>query len=137
MIRQTAKLITKGEPDKNGHRGVIITTAGIEGTRGGRAQWATGAASRGIVSMTRPFAEEFRKNGIRIATITTGLFQTQLIDSLPIYVQTDIAETCMLAPHCIGVPDQYAQMVWSLVMSPHINGTTIDMSCGFQISSII
>lgn len=137
VIRQTAKLISKGEPDKNGQRGVIINTAGIEGTRGDKAQVATGAASRGIVSMTRPFAEDFRKNGIRVATITTGLFKTPLIDFLPIHVQTDFAEKFMLAPHCIGEPDQYAQMVWSIVMSPHINGTTIDMSCGFQISSNI
>lgn len=132
MIRQTGKLISKSEPDMNGYRGVIINTAGIDGTKGCRSQVANGAASRGIMSMTRPFAEYFRKNGIRVVTITTGLFRTPIINFLPVDVQTNIAEYFMLAPHSIGDPDQYAHMVQSIVLSPHINGTCLDMSCGFQ-----
>lgn len=137
MIRQTAKLISKNEPDKNGHRGVIINTAGTEGIKAGRAQTPNGAASRGIMSMTRPLAEEFRKNGIRVVTITAGLFKTPIINFMPVAIQSVLAEKFMLAPHYIGDPDQYAHMVQSIVMSPHINGTSIDMSCGFKLCTNI
>lgn len=135
VISQTAKLISKSEPDKDGYRGVIISTAGIDGTKGCLAQTASGAASRGVMSMTRSFAKDFRKNGIRNVTITVGLFRTPMTNYLPVETQTNLAEKFMLAPHEFGDPDQYAHMAENVFMSPSINATCIDMSCGFEWST--
>lgn len=127
--------MAKSEPDKNGFRGIFINTAGSEGIRGAHCQLATAAASNGIMKMTKPLAKSLHEKSIRVVTISPGFFKTPLIEFLPMHVQKDITQNSMLSPHFPGDPDQFAYMAQTIILNPHINATTIDMSCGLDMST--
>lgn len=137
VIQQSAPLIERNEPDKNGMKGIFINTAGVEGMRGIQCQLSIAAASNGIIKMTKPLATEFQEKGIRVVTISPGLFKTPFLDTIPVDLQTILAEHCMLAPNYTADPDQFAYMAQVIVLNPHINATTIDMSCGFNAGTNI
>lgn len=129
--------MAKNEPDPNGLRGIVISTAGIEGVRGVCGQSATAAASNGILKMTKPLARNYHKQCIRVVTISPGLIRTPIVDSLPISIQKQLAAHCHLAPNHPGDPDHFAYMAQAIVLNPHINATNIDISCGFDANTCI
>lgn len=133
VIRAAIKLIEKNEPDENGLRGVIINTAGIEGKKGHSGQVATAAASSGIIHITRPLAVQLREQGIRVVTISPGLFKTPLTDFLTPEVQETIERECFFGVNRFGDPDEFAHMVQTIILAPHINGTNIGMTCGLNV----
>ena len=71
------------EPDANGERGVIVSTASVAAFDGQIGQAAYAASKGGIVSMTLPLAREFARLGIRVVTIAPGTFDTPLLAGLP------------------------------------------------------
>lgn len=93
-------------------------------------QSAIAAASSGIVNIAKPLARQFQELGIRVVTISPGMFDTPLNQSIPIHVQKNLVESCSLAPHKLGDPDQFAYMVQTIILNPAINGCNIDMTCG-------
>lgn len=52
MCRLSARLMARNEVDTKQWRGVIVNTAGVEGTRGSMGQVAISAASRAIIGNT-------------------------------------------------------------------------------------
>lgn len=123
----------KNEPDENGFRGVIVMTAGIEGTNGQSGQTATAAASNGIIHMTRSLAVQLQPQGIRVVTISPGLIRTQLTDILVHEVEKTIERECLIGVHRMGDPDEFAYMVQTIMQAPYINGTNIKMACGLNL----
>lgn len=133
MIRLTAKLFNKNEPDDDGLRGVIINTSGIEAFNGTMGQTSIAAASGAIHSMTRPLAADFSDRGIRVVSIAPGFIKTPLIDYIPADTSEEIANECILSPKRFGDPDEFAHMVQSIVTNPYINATTIQFSGGLKM----
>lgn len=133
VIRASVKLMQKNEPDESGFRGVIVNTAGIEGTRGQSGQAATAAASNGIIHMTRSLAIQLKQKGIRVVTISPGLFRTPLTDILVPEVEKTVERECFIGVHRMGDPDEFAYMVQTIIQAPHINGTNIKMACGLNL----
>lgn len=133
MIRLTAKLFNKNEPDDDGLRGVIINTGGMEAFHGTMGQTSIAAASGAIHSMTRPLAADFSDQGIRVVSIAPGFIKTPLIDYIPADTSEEIANECIMAPKRFGDPDEFAHMVQSIVTNPYINATTIQFSGGLKI----
>lgn len=134
MIRLSAKLFSKNEPDDDGLRGVIINTGGMEGFHGTMGQTSIAAASGAIHSMTRPLAADFSDQGIRVVSIAPGFIKTPLIDYIPADTTEEIANECIMGPKRFGDPDEFAHMVQSIVANPYINATTIQLSGGLKIS---
>ncbi|KAF0238451.1 MAG: short-chain dehydrogenase/reductase SDR [bacterium] len=64
MIRLTAAVMSKGEPNTAGERGVIINTASVAAFDGQIGQAAYSASKGGIVGMTLPIAREFARFGV-------------------------------------------------------------------------
>lgn len=133
MIRLTAKLFSKNEPDEDGLRGVIINTGGMEAFHGTLGQTSIAAASGAIHSMTRPLAADFSNQGIRVVSIAPGFIKTPLIDYIPADTAEEIAYECILGPKRFGDPDEFAHIVQSIVSNPYINATTIQFSGGLKI----
>lgn len=133
VIRETTKLIGKNQPDKDGFRGVIVNTAGTEAIRGQSGQAALSAASNAIICMTRSLAAERKVQGIRVVTISPSLIRTPLIDHFPPDIEQALEATCFTAPNRMGEPDEFAHMVQTIVMSPHINGSNINITGGMHV----
>ena len=62
------------EPDSDGGRGVMISTASCAAYDGQRGQAAYSASKGGIVGMTLPIARDLAQYGIRVNTIAPGKF---------------------------------------------------------------
>jgi 3-hydroxyacyl-CoA dehydrogenase/3-hydroxy-2-methylbutyryl-CoA dehydrogenase len=124
VIRQAVGLIGKNEPDSDNQRGVVINTASVAAFDGQMGQAAYAASKGAIVGMTLPLARDLASQGIRVNCIAPGLFDTPLLQSLPEKVRAFLAKT-VPNPSRLGDPDEYAQLVESIVLNRMLNGETI------------
>lgn len=105
-------------------RGVIVNTASVAAFDGQIGQAAYSASKGGVVGMTLPIAREFARYGIRVMTIAPGIFWTPLLASLPQDAQDSLGRQVPF-PSRLGKPDEYAQLVESIVANPMLNGEVI------------
>lgn len=119
-----AHMVAAGIANEGGERGVIVNTASVAAYDGQRGQAAYSASKGAIVGMTLPIARDLARDGIRVNTIAPGLFRTPLLAGLPEAVQNELARTVPF-PARLGHPDEYAQLVESIVANPMINGECI------------
>ena len=114
-------------------RGVIINTASVAAFDGQIGQAAYSASKGGIVGMTLPIARELARSGIRVMTIAPGIFWTPLLASLPQDAQDSLGKQVPF-PNRLGQPDEYAQMVESIVANPMLNGETIRLDGAIRMA---
>ncbi|KAG8554719.1 hypothetical protein GDO81_003873 [Engystomops pustulosus] len=124
VIRLSTGEMLKNEPDKDGHKGVIVNTASIAAFDGQVGQAAYSASKGGIVGMTLPIARDLAPLGIRVVTIAPGLFATPLLLGLPEKAREFLAKQVPF-PSRLGDPDEYAHLVQTIVENPMINGEVI------------
>jgi NAD(P)-dependent dehydrogenase (short-subunit alcohol dehydrogenase family) len=123
-IRHAANAMSANQPDEDGGRGVIITTASIAAFEGQIGQAAYSASKGGIVGMTLPLARELARSGIRVCTIAPGIFHTPLLGSLPEAALASLSEQVPF-PHRLGKPPEYAALVQHIIENNMMNGETI------------
>ena len=108
----------------SGERGVIINTASVAAEDGQLGQAAYAASKGAVAAMCLPAAREFAKCGIRVVTISPGVFQTPMVAGLPQSVASAVAESVPF-PHRLGAPEEFARLARDIVENPYLNGTTI------------
>ncbi len=123
-IRHAANNMTANEPDEDGGRGVIVTTASVAAFEGQIGQPAYSASKGGVVGMTLPLARELARSGIRVVTIAPGIFHTPMLGTLPEAAMQSLAEQVPF-PHRLGQPREYASLVRHIIENNMINGETI------------
>ena len=96
-------------------------------------QPAYAASKAGVVGMTLPLAREFARFGIRVVTIAPGLFLTPLLESLPKEAQDSLGVQVPFPPR-LGKPDEFAQMVTSIVDNVMLNGETIRLDGAIRMA---
>ena len=79
LTRLAADAMSRGTPNGEGERGVIIYTASVAAFDGQIGQAAYSASKAGIVGMTLPIARELARYGIRVMTIAPGVFETPMV----------------------------------------------------------
>lgn len=114
-------------------RGVIINTASVAAFEGQIGQAAYSASKSGIVGMTLPVAREFARYGIRVMAIAPGIFWTPMLASLPQEAQDSLGQQVPF-PSRLGQPDEYAQLVESIVTNPMLNGETIRLDGAIRMA---
>jgi NAD(P)-dependent dehydrogenase (short-subunit alcohol dehydrogenase family) len=114
-------------------RGVIINTASVAAFDGQIAQAAYAASKGGIVGMTLPIARELARYGIRVMTIAPGIFWTPLLATLPQEALDSLGKQVPF-PSRLGQPDEYAQLVESIVANPMLNGETIRLDGAIRMA---
>lgn len=124
VVRLAAEQMAQNEADSNGQRGVIINTASIAAMDGQMGQAAYAASKGAIAAMTLPVARDLSSTGIRCMCIAPGLFLTPMLEGLPEAARTTLAAT-VPCPKRLGNPDEYAQLVQSIVENPMLNGEVI------------
>jgi NAD(P)-dependent dehydrogenase (short-subunit alcohol dehydrogenase family) len=123
VIAQFAARLARAEPIDE-ERGVIVNTASVAAFEGQIGQAAYSASKGGVVGMTLPIARDLAQLGIRVVTIAPGIFYTPMMDSLPPNVQESLGKQVPF-PSRLGKPEEYAQMVHSIVTNAMLNGETI------------
>lgn len=134
MMRLCAHAMSLAEPDENGQRGVIISTASVAAFDGQIGQAAYAASKGGIVSLTLPAAREFARFGIRVLAIAPGLFLTPLLAELPQDVQDGLASSIPNPPR-LGRPDEFAALVRSMVQNDYLNGEVVRLDGALRMAA--
>ncbi len=124
MMRLAAAEMSVAEPDANGARGAIVSTASVAAFEGQIGQAAYAASKGGIAALTLPAARELARFGIRVLTIAPGLFKTPLLAELPEEAQQSLG-AAIPYPSRLGTPEEFAHMVKSMIENDYLNGETI------------
>ncbi len=114
-------------------RGVIINTASVAAYDGQIGQPAYAASKAGVVGMTLPLAREFARHAIRVMTIAPGIFMTPMMAGLPEDAQRSLGQQVPF-PSRLGNPEEYAQLVTSIVANPMLNGETIRLDGAIRMA---
>ncbi|MES2262682.1 MAG: SDR family NAD(P)-dependent oxidoreductase [Pseudomonadota bacterium] len=115
-------------------RGIIVNTASVAAFDGQIGQPAYAASKAAIVGMTLPLAREFARHKIRVMTIAPGIFLTPLLASLPEEAQASLGAQVPF-PSRLGKPDEFAQMVESIILNPMANGETIRLDGAIRMAA--
>jgi len=134
MIRLTAAKMVQNEPNEDGEKGIVINTASIAAFEGQIGQAAYSASKAGDVGMTLPIAREFADYGLRIVTITPGLFMTPLAESLPDPVLKGL-ESSIPFPKRFGKPVEFAMLCDQIIRNPMLNGNTIRLDASLRMAA--
>lgn len=124
VLRVAAAKMQQNEPNEEGERGVIISTASVAAFEGQIGQAAYSASKGGIVSMTLPIARELARDGIRVMAIAPGLMKTPMFDGLPEAAIASLSASVPF-PARLGHPAEYAKLIESIVENPLLNGEVI------------
>ena len=133
LIRLAADAMSKGAPNAEGERGVIVNTASIAAFDGQIGQAAYAASKGGIVAMTLPIARELARFGIRVMTIAPGVFETPMVGQIP----ADIAEALGKAvpfPPRLGRPAEFASLVAEIIRNSMLNGEVIRLDGAIRMA---
>lgn len=109
---------------EDGERGAIVCTASVAAVDGQVGQVAYSASKGGVMGMILPVARDFMSEGIRINAILPGIFNTPLLAGLPQNVQ-DVLSASVPFPKRLGKPEEYANLVMTMVENGYFNGETV------------
>ena len=133
VMRLAAADMASREPNADGERGVIVSTASVAAFEGQIGQVAYSASKGGVVSMTLQAARELARDGIRVNTIAPGLFMTPMMAGFTQDVQDSLAATLPF-PQRLGKPSEYGLLVEQIVKNPILNGETIRLDCALRMA---
>jgi NAD(P)-dependent dehydrogenase (short-subunit alcohol dehydrogenase family) len=114
-------------------RGVIVNTASVAAFEGQIGQAAYAASKGGIVGLTLPVARDLAQFGIRVVTIAPGIFWTPMLGGLPQTAQDSLGKQVPF-PSRLGRPEEYAQLVSSIIANPMLNGETIRLDGAIRMA---
>lgn len=133
ILRFAADDMQKRQPNEDGERGVIISTASVAAFEGQIGQVAYSASKGGIVSMTLPAARELARFGIRVLAIAPGLFKTPMMEGFPQKVQDALAATLPF-PSRLGKPEEFAKLVQHMIENPILNGEVVRLDSALRLA---
>jgi NAD(P)-dependent dehydrogenase (short-subunit alcohol dehydrogenase family) len=132
MVRQTSVAMMDNPPNSDGERGIIINTASIAASDGQIGQSAYAASKAAIVGMTLPLARELSEYGIRVMTVSPGIFDTPMFSSVKEH-QRKALEQQSLFPSRLGKPSEFAALIAHTIENPMLNGEVIRLDAGLRM----
>jgi NAD(P)-dependent dehydrogenase (short-subunit alcohol dehydrogenase family) len=133
VTRQVAFKMLANQPDENGERGVIISTASVAAFEGQIGQIAYTASKAAIAGMTIVIARDLSGDGVRACTIAPGLFDTPLLGSLPEEVKSALGKMIPF-PSRLGKPQEYALLAQQIIENPMLNGEVIRLDGALRMA---
>jgi len=118
------------EPMREHRFGRIINISSVNAQRGQFGQTNYCAAKAGVHGFTKALAQEVAKHGITVNTISPGLIQTSMVESIPKELLNEVVETIPVGR--IGQPVDIARAVRFLVDDDagYITGHELEVNGG-------
>lgn len=126
-----ARLIAAGIEGEEA--GVIVNTASVAAYDGQIGQAAYASSKGGVVGLTLPAARDLAQHRIRVVSIAPGIFLTPMLMGLPPAAQESLGQQ-VPHPSRLGHPDEYAQLVESIVANPMLNGEVIRLDGAIRMA---
>jgi NAD(P)-dependent dehydrogenase (short-subunit alcohol dehydrogenase family) len=117
LLRLAAASMSRSEPDDDGNRGVLISTASIAAYEGQIGQAA-------VVGLTLSAARDLAAAGVRVVTIAPGTFFTPAF-RLPEEEAQKHWGVNVPFPNRMGRPAEYASLVEHIAANDYLNGEVI------------
>jgi NAD(P)-dependent dehydrogenase (short-subunit alcohol dehydrogenase family) len=133
MIRLASEAMTRNEPNADGERGVIVSTASVAAFDGQIGQAAYSASKAGVAGMTLPIARELARFGIRVMAIAPGLFQTPMVGQIPAEIAEALGKMVPFPPR-LGRPPEFASLVREIVGNCMLNGEVIRLDGAIRMA---
>lgn len=124
VAKEAANVMQHNDPNDDGERGLIVSTASIAAFEGQIGQVSYSASKGGVVGMTLPLAREFARIGIRVNVIAPGIFMTPMVAGMTPELQASLGAQVPF-PSRLGRPGEYADLVACIYENAMINGETI------------
>jgi len=124
VAKEAANIMQQNEPNDDGERGLIVSTASVAAFEGQIGQVSYSASKGGVVAMTLPLAREFARIGVRVNVVAPGIFMTPMVAGMPPELQESLGAQVPF-PSRLGRPDEFADLVASIYGNAMINGETI------------
>jgi 3-oxoacyl-[acyl-carrier protein] reductase len=115
--------------------GVILNTSSVVGLYGNFGQTNYVASKAGVIGMTKVWARELGKYGIRVNAVAPGFIMTEMVASMPEEVLAGMRAKTPLGR--LGEPVDIANTyLWlSTDEASYINGTTISVDGGIVLGT--
>ncbi|MCQ8832080.1 SDR family oxidoreductase [Streptomyces malaysiensis] len=133
VLRLAGAAIAEAEPDENGQRGLIVSTASIAAFEGQVGQAAYTASKAGVVGLTLVAARDLADHGIRVMTIAPGIVDTPMMAGFSDEVRTSLAKGVPF-PKRLADPTEYARLVTTLAEHDYLNGETVRMDGALRMA---
>jgi len=113
--------------------GVILTTSSIVGLYGNFGQTNYAASKFAVIGMTKTWARELGRRGIRAVAVCPGFVATPILDRVPNKVLQDMAAKVPLGR--LGQPEEIANVFAFLASdeASYINGAVISVDGGMTL----
>ena len=132
-IRLAVAQMVQGNVSDPHDCGVIVNTASIAAFDGQVGQAAYAASKAGVAAITLPIARELGANRIRIMAIAPGVFATPMTLDLPEKSRNVVFSAKPPHPARAGQPEEFADLVLSILRNPMLNGEVIRLDGGLRM----
>ncbi len=134
VIRLASDQMSRSMADEEGERGVIVNTASVAGLEGQIGHASYGASKGGVLSLTLPLARELADYGIRVVSISPGLFETPMMNMAKMNEEdkTHLREIVPF-PSRLGRPSEFAHTVKYVCENSMINGCNIRLDGAIRL----
>ena len=133
VTRLAVARLAKADVLEDNERGVVIFTSSAAGTDGQIGQQAYSAAKGGLAAMTLPMARDLAQIGVRVMSISPGLFNTPLMKTLPEDIQESLGRSIPF-PNRLGHPEEFGSLVAYIAENTHLNGETIRLDGAVRLA---
>lgn len=113
--------------------GSIINASSVVGLYGNFGQTNYSATKAGVIAMTKTWAKELGRKGIRVNAVAPGFILTDMVKAMPEDVLAKMSAKVPLGR--LGTPEDIAN-IYVFLASPladYINGTTISVDGGITL----
>lgn len=132
VVRHSAHHMAHNTPDGGGERGVIVNVASIAASDGRRGQVGYAASKGGVAAMTLPLARDLASFGIRVITVSPGVFDTPMVGTA-VAAGVDVARSHVF-PRRPGHPEEFARLVGAIIDNPMLNGEVIRLDAAARLT---
>ena len=130
VMRRCAELMAANPGDSE--RGVIVNVSSGAAFEGQKGQAAYSASKAGLIGLMLPAARDLASLGIRVVTISPGLFDTEIFAQVPAAAVAALS-TAVLNPSRLGDPAEFAALLLHIVENPYLNATTVSIDAGARL----
>jgi 3-oxoacyl-[acyl-carrier protein] reductase len=113
--------------------GAIVNASSVVGLYGNFGQSNYAASKFAVIGMTKTWARELGRKGIRVNAVCPGFVETEILASMPEKVLQDMANNCWARR--LGRPAEIANVYAFLASdeASYINGAAIEVSGGMSL----